>query len=115
VSVFHRTGEIGVARARPGDRRPIDSGRISRRLRLHGHRALPVGPVLVRNQQRDGRARRHAAADTAQRLRAIRLDRHPAAAPVSALAPAQLARDGIEVDAKAGRKPLDDRDERLPV
>ncbi len=79
------------------------------------HRLLPVLPVLVRDQQRDRRAGRHAVANAAQRLRAIRFDRHAAAAAVAALAAAQLGGHRVDVDREARRHAFDDRHERLAV
>ena len=75
VPVLDDAGEIGVPGPRPRDGRAIDAGRLGRRRRLDRHRALPVLPVLVRNEQRDRRAGRDAVADAAQDLRAIGLDR----------------------------------------
>ena len=70
------------------------------------HRALPVLPVLVGNEQRDRRAGRHAVADAAQRLGAIGLDGHPAPASVAGLAPAEFGGHGIEIDGETGRQCL---------
>ena len=77
--VLQRAGEIRVPGARPGDGRPVRAGGIGRRLWRDRHRALPVLPVLVRDEQGDGAARRATAADARQDFGSIRLDRHPPA------------------------------------
>ena len=47
--------------------------------------------------------------------RAVGFDRHPAAAAVAALAPAELGGERVEVDREAGGHAFEDRDERLAV
>ncbi len=113
--VFEDAGQIGVTRTRAHHRGTIGAGRPGRRLRLDVHRVLPVLPILVANEQRHRRARGLAAAHAGQKLGAIGFDRHAAAASIAALAPAQLERDGIEIDRQAGGQPLEDRDETLSV
>ena len=83
--------------------------RLGRHRRLDVHRALPVLPVLVRNEQRDRPAGRQPVPQAAQRLGAIRFDGHPPAAAVAGLAPAQFGGDRVEVDREAGRHAFEDR------
>src|SRR5882672_4481091 len=95
--------------------RTVGAGSVGWLVRFDMHCPLPVFPVLVWNQQRDGCARRDAVANAAQRLGAIGLDRHATAAAVPALASAQLGRDSVEVHRQSGRNALENRDERLAV
>src|SRR4051794_16047063 len=53
--VFERTGEIGVAGARPGDLAPATLG-IGRRVRFRRHDVLPVLPVAIPDEHGDGGA-----------------------------------------------------------
>src|SRR5438874_9878100 len=50
-----------------------------------------------------------------QRLRAIGFDGHASPAPVATLTPAELGRDGVEIDRQAGGHALENRDERFAV
>ena len=68
-----------------------------------------------RNQQSDRRARRHTVADTTQYLRAVRLDLHASASPVSCLAAPELGGDRLKVYRQAGGHPFEDRNERLSM
>ena len=54
-------------------------------------------------------------ANAGEDLRGIRLDRHAPAAPVAALAAAQVARDRVEVDGKPGGNAFENDDERAAV
>ena len=96
----------------------VTAARWRRRLRRRlgaRHRALPVLPVLVRDEQGDGAARRATAADARQDFGSIRLDRHPPAPAVAALAAPQLAGDGLRIDRHACRHPFENCHERLPM
>jgi len=99
----------------PGHGWTIGSASIRGQIGFNSHRALPVVPVLVGDQKRNRPARREAAANASQGFRAIGLDCHPATSAVAALAAAQLGGDGREIDGKAGRDALENRDERLTV
>ena len=101
VPVFHDARQVGMAGSRARDQRPIDTGGCRPAVRFDGHRALPVLPILVRDQQRNRPAGGQAAAHTAQHLSAIGFDRHPAPASVAGLPAAQLVRHRIEVDRPA--------------
>ena len=61
------------------------------------HRLFPVFPIPISDQQGDRRADRFRAPHAREDLGLIRFDGHPAPAPVSALAAAQLLRDGVEI------------------
>ncbi len=115
VPVFGDAGEVGVAGTRTRDDRTVHAGRFGRRRGFDGHRALPVLPVAVRNRERDRAPGRHAVADAAQRLRAIRFDRHATPAAVPALSPAQLRGDRVEVDGEAGGHAFENHHERGSV
>ena len=115
VAVFHDAREIGVAGPGPRHGRTVGSGRAGRLLRLHVHRALPVLPVLVRDHQGDRRAGGEAVTDAAERLGAVRLDGHAAAAAVPALTAPQLGRDRFEIDRQTRRQAFENGDERLAV
>ena len=115
VAVLDDAGQVGVARSRARDDGAVDARCFGARRRFDGHRPLPVLPVAVGNHQRDRTASRHAVADAAERLRAIRFDRHAAAAPVAALAAAELRGDRVEVDREAGGHAFENHHERLPV
>ena len=56
--VLNDAGKVRMAGARPGDKRPRGPGRVSRRLFLGVHRLLPVFPIAISDQQRNGRAER---------------------------------------------------------
>ena len=103
---FSAPGEVGVTRPRPRDgrraRRPLRS---PRRLGVDVHRLLPVDPVAVADQQRDRRAGGLAAPDAGENLRAVALDRHPAAAPVAALTPPELGGERVEVERRPAGMP----------
>ena len=100
---------------RAGDHRPIGARGVGRLLRLRVHRPLPVLPVLVRNEERDRRAGRHAVAHAAERLRAIGFDGHTPSAAVAPLAASQLRGDRVEVDRQTGGDALEDRDQTFAV
>src|SRR5262249_11753446 len=79
------------------------------------HRALPILPVLVGNQQRNRPTRRDAVTNAAEHLSAIGFNRHSTAASVARLPPAQLRGHGVEIDRQARRHAFENRDERLSV
>ena len=104
-----------MTRTRPRDDRPDRSGGACRRLILGMHRLLPVFPVLVANEQRDGRAKRFARAHARENLGLVGFDRHAAAAAVPTLTPLELFGDGVEIDMQSGRHALENDDEPLAV
>src|SRR5262245_32311011 len=115
MSVLHDAGEIRVTRTWARHDRPVHTARIRGRLRCHGHRFLPVFPILVWYQQRDWRAGGLAVPDAAQELRAVRLDRHAAPTAVTCLPSLELCGDRVKIDHQPRWNAFDDRDERLAV
>ena len=113
--VFDGARKVGMSRTRPRDDGPDRAGRARRRLILGVHRLLPVFPVLVADQQRDGRAECFACAHTRQNLGLVGFDRHAPAAAVSALTPLELFGDRVEVDVQSGRHAFENDDETLAV
>ena len=111
VVVFHDAGEVDVAGARPRDGRAVVAGRLGRRRSFHGHRPLPVLPVLIGNHQRDRRTRGHAVTDAANDVGAIGFDDHAATATISALAAPEFGAECREVDREPGRNTFEDGDE----
>ena len=78
-AVLERAGEIGVAGAHLGE--------LPAAARVRRDEVLPVLVVLVPDDERDGRAERHAAAQAGEELRLVLLDLLPPAAAVALLAP----------------------------
>ncbi len=107
--------KVGMPRTWPRDDRPDRAGRSGRRLVLGMHRLLPVFPILVANEQRDGRAKRFAGAHTGENLGLVGFDRHAAAAAVPTLTPLELFGDGLEIDMQSGRHAFENDDESLAV
>src|ERR1043165_6965077 len=83
--------------------------------RLDRHHLSPVRPVLILDEQRDGRAECEAGADAAQGFGAVALDLHAPAAPVAPLPALKLAVDLLRVNGETRRQTLDDGDERATV
>ena len=111
---------IAPARSAWPGRGRVTSARLAplarlRHLPLDVHRLLPVHPVAVADQQRDGRAGGAAVADAGKDLGAVAFDRHPPAAAVAALAAAELRVERIDVEVEAGGHPVERDDERLAV
>ena len=71
--------------------------------------------VAVDHLQRDRAAERHALPHAGQNVDRVGLDPLPPAAAIAALPPPQLDVDRLDVDRHAGRKAVDQRDERLAV
>src|SRR5437879_9273005 len=88
--VLEDAREVGVPRAGPRDLAPA-------RLRgdpgLRGHHVLPVLPVAVPHEHRDGGAERLARPHAGEPLDLLRLDLHARAPAVPAHPPLQLAVD----------------------
>ena len=76
----------------------------------HGiHALLPVAVVAVVHAQADRAAERAAVAHAGRDLGAVLLDLHAPAAPVTELAPGEVAVDVLGAQLEPGRKALDDR------
>ena len=81
----------------------------------HGERFLPVLPILVFQQDRDGRSDGLAVAHAGDKMRGIALDLHSAAAAVALLPPPQFAIHRRRINRQACRHSRQDRDQRLAV
>jgi hypothetical protein len=111
--VLEHPDEIGVTGARTRDR-PLARRRV---VRAGGrvHDLLPVLPVAVANQHRDGRAKGLTRADAREKLDGVGLDLHPTSASISLL-PARELRIHVLIEHwNAGRHPLEDADQRRSV
>ena len=71
--------------------------------------------VAVDDLQRDRAAERDAVPDAGENVDRVGFDPLPAAAAVAALPPPQLDVDRLDVDGHAGRKAVDQRDQRFAV
>src|SRR6266699_2178686 len=104
--VLERPGQIGVARARPGDlAAPLAPGGV----RLGSHDVLPVLPVAIPDEDGDGGAERLAGAHAGEPFDAVGLDLHAGAAAVAALAALQLRVHALGGHGETGGDPLEDR------
>ncbi len=113
--VLQSAGQIRVTRTRARHRGAVRAaGRVGR-VGLDAHRVLPVRPVAVSNFERDRTAERLAAAHARENLRAILLDRHPAAASIPQLSSCEIGREIGRTERHAGRNAFNDHDERLTV
>src|SRR5437764_14735982 len=75
--VLQAAGEVGVPRPGPGDLAPpLGAPASTGGIRLRRHHVLPVLPVAVPHQHRDGRAERLARAHPREPLDLIGLDLH---------------------------------------
>ena len=113
VAVLLHAGEIGVARAGPGQRGV--AGLLGEELgvdRVGGHDRLPLRPLGVADPDGDRAAEREAVPHPAEDLDLVLLERHPRAAPVAEPPAGQLALDlgGGHLD--AGRHALEHGDQR---
>ncbi len=119
AAVLGDAREVCVARPRPGDRCPSRAAAFHRRLALDigadAHRVLPVRPVAILDHHRDRPADRLARPHAREDVRAIRLDGHAPAPAVTALPPAEVACDGIEIEREPGRNAFENHDERAPM
>jgi hypothetical protein len=112
-AVFLHADEIGVARARPGERGgAAEAGELRRVDRIGRHDRLPFGPLGVADPHGDGRAHRDAVADAAEEVHLVGLERHPRAAAITGAAAPELARDVGTRHPHAGGHPLEDRHQR---
>ena len=82
---------------------------------LDRQRLGPVLPVLVLDQDGDGRTNRVGVADAADDMGVIRLDLHAAAAAEALLAAPQLAVQGRNGDGNSSGQTRQRGDEALPV
>ena len=71
--------------------------------------------VAIGHLQRDRAAQRHALPHAAENVDRVGLDPLPPAAAITALPPPQLDVDRLEVDRHAGRKAVDQRNQRFAV
>ena len=110
--ILEKTREIGVTRTDARHRALalwiLWSGR-----RIH--RLLPVLPVAIADQHRDGRADRFARSHAGEQLHGILLDLHAPPASVALLATRKLLVDVFGEEWKAGGNAFEDADERLTV
>ena len=104
--VFEHARQVGMAGPRPRD----DFGRAAI-VRVGGHFLDPVLEVAILDDERDRTAERFAEADAGNRPHLVLLDQHPAAAPVTLLAPRQVRIDRGKVDVEAGGHAFNGRDQ----
>ena len=71
--------------------------------------------VAIRHLERDRAAERNALPHAAQNVDRIGLNPLPPAAAIAALPPPQLDVDRLKIDRDAGRKAVDERNQRLAV
>src|SRR5207247_2055767 len=110
--VLERPGQVGVARAGPGDlAAPLAAGGVG----LGSHDVLPVLPVAVPDEHGDGGAERFPGAHAGEPFDAVGLDLHAGATAVAALAPLQLRVHALGGHGKAGGDPLEDRHQAARV
>src|ERR1043165_7637308 len=114
-AVLESTREVCVAWARTLQATRLPFLDFFNFARLDRHHLSPVRPVLILDEQRDGRAEREAVADAAQDFGAVALDLHAPAAPVAPLPALKLAVDLLRVNGETRRQTLDDGDERATV
>ena len=101
-----------MARARSGEA-PL---RLRSRVVLERvHDLRPVGEVPVLDSDRDWRAERHSAADSAFEERPVALDLHAPAAAVSVLTAREVPVDEIWIDAKPRGDAFEDRGQARAV
>src|SRR6266571_409016 len=110
--VLERPGQVGVARAGPGD---LAASLASRAVGLGGHHVLPVLPVAVPDEHGDRGAERLAGAHAGEPFDAVGLDLHAGAAAVAALAALQLRVHALGGHGEAGGDPLEDRHQAAAV
>src|SRR5262245_29803825 len=116
VAVFDRSGEVGVTWPRSRHNGAILGS--SRALWLLGfdvHRLLPVHPVAIVDQHRDGCTGREAVAHAREDLGAIAFNLHTSAAPISTLTPAELQVERVDIELKTRGHPIDGHDQRLAM
>src|SRR5690606_35673952 len=114
-SILEQPDQVGVAGARQED--PAQELLLDvRARRLVRHRLLPMLPVPVPDQHRNGRTERLAEADAGKELGVVLLDLHPCAPAVAALAAPEL---GVDIALHGERQPcghtLDQGDESAAV
>jgi len=109
--VFLHPGQIRVTRPRPGHLAPaLGAGRA-----FGGHDVLPVLPVAVPDDHRDGRAQGLARPDPSEPFDAVGLDLHARAAPVAGHAASQLGVDAVGAHRESGGQALEDRQQGATV
>ena len=110
--VLDGAGQVGVAGTRARDRLVLVLGAVDI---LHRQRFGPVLPVLVADDDGDGRADGLGVAHAGDNFGAVGFDLHAPAAAVALLAAPQLAIDGVERDRDAGGQPRQGRHQALAM
>src|SRR5205823_6988794 len=110
--VLERTREIGVPGPRAGDLAPPLG---AAGVRLGRHHVLPVLPIAIPYEHRDGGAEGLSGAHSREPLDLVRFDFHAGAAAVTAHAPLQLGVDALRRQGQPGGHPLEDRHQAASV
>ena len=110
-AVLLHADEVGVARARPGQRGAAAARHVGQLDRLGAHHLDPLRPLGVADAQRDGAAEAQAVADAAGDRELVLLELHPRAAAVAELATREIGLDRGARDGDAGGQALHDGDE----
>ena len=120
--VFQQSREIGVSRTHACHSalpRAFRLGPVARCVFGRGRRGihdfLPVLPIAVPNQHRDGRSDCLAGTDAREQLDGVLLDLHPSAAPIALLPARELLVDVAREQPQAGGNALENRNEGLSV
>src|SRR2546428_802580 len=100
--------------AGPGTR-PLAAPLAPRGVRFGGHHVLPVLPIAIPYEHRDGGAERLAGPHAREPLDLVGFDLHAGAAAVAAHPPLQLDVDTLGGQGQPGGDPLEDRHQAAPV
>ncbi len=95
--VLDAAGEIGVSRARSGNR-PLGLGGGS----FHGHFLRPHGPIAILHLKGDGGTQGFSETDAGKDLHLVFLDDHPPSSTVTLLPSGELTFDGLGRNGNAG-------------
>src|SRR5207244_938432 len=110
--VLEGAREIRVARPRTRHlAAPLAPGGV----RFGGHHVLPVLPIAIPHEHRDGGAERLAGPHAREPLDLVGFDLHAGAAAVAAHPPLQLDVDAVGGQGQPGGDPLEDRHQAAPV
>ncbi len=110
--VLERAGEIRVAGPRT---RHLAAALATGGVRFGGHHVLPVLPIAVPHEHRDGGAQRLAGTHPGEPLDLVGFDFHAGTAPVAAHPPLQLGVDALGGQGQAGGDPFEDRHQPASV
>jgi hypothetical protein len=113
--VLEDAGEVGVARPHARDGAAAQRALRIAFARCGVHDRLPVRPVTIADEHRDGPTQRLAGAHTGEDLRRIALDLHAPPATVALLAPREVGIDMRREERKTSGHALEDTDESLAV